>query len=45
LDKGYDYQAVRDRRDALGMTAPIRSRAEEAKALTDLPGYRAPLGG
>jgi putative transposase len=41
LDKGYDYQAVRDFLATLGVTAHIRSRGEEVKALSQLPGYRA----
>ena len=41
LDKGYDYQAVRDFFVALGMVTHIRSRGEEQKAMADLPGYRA----
>lgn len=32
LDKGYDYQEVRDILGEFGLTAPIRSRGEEAKA-------------
>ncbi len=33
LDKGYDYQEVRDTLQEFGFTAHIRSRAEEAKEL------------
>jgi len=33
LDKGYDYDEVRDLAEAFGYTAHIRSRGEEAKAL------------
>ena len=41
LDKGYDYQAVRDFFVARDVVTHIRSRGEEKKAMTDLPGYRA----
>jgi len=33
LDKGYDYDEVRELLRAFGFTAHIRSRGEEAKAL------------
>jgi transposase len=35
LDKGYDYQEVRDILAECGFTAPIRSRGEEAQAIKD----------
>lgn len=41
LDKGYDYQEVRDILVEFGFTAHIRSRGEEAKALTQEAGTRA----
>lgn len=41
LDKGYDYQAVRDFFGALTIVTHIRSRGEEKKAIANLPGYRA----
>ena len=41
LDKGYDYQEVRDTLKAFGFTAHIRSRGEEAKELTAEAGKRA----
>jgi putative transposase len=41
LDKGYDYEAVRDTLDAWGYTAHLRCRGEEVQAKRDLPGYRA----
>ncbi|MCC7060945.1 MAG: transposase, partial [Burkholderiaceae bacterium] len=40
LDKGYDYQEVRDTLAELGFTAHIRSRGEEAKALKTEAGQR-----
>jgi len=33
LDKGYDYDEVRDTLDEFGFTAHIRSRGDEARAL------------
>lgn len=33
MDKGYDYEEVRELTEAFGYTAHIRSRGEEAKAL------------
>ena len=33
LDKGYDYQDVRDTLEAFGFTAHSRSRGEEAQAI------------
>ena len=41
LDKGYDYDAVRETVAAYGYTAHIRSRGEEATAKREIPGYRA----
>jgi putative transposase len=41
LDKGYDYDAVRETVAAYGYTAHIRTRGEEATAKREIPGYRA----
>lgn len=41
LDKGYDYQEVRDILVEFGFTAHIRSRGEEAQELTQEAGKRA----
>ena len=41
LDKGYDYEAVRELLGLYGYTAHIRTRGEEKVAKTDIPGYRA----
>lgn len=41
LDKGYDYQEVRETLDEFGFTAHIRSRGEEAQALKHEAGKRA----
>lgn len=41
LDKGYDYQEVRDTLAEFGFTAHIRSRGEEAKELKREAGKRA----
>jgi putative transposase len=41
LDKGYDYDAVRETLEAWSYTAHIRHRGEEAQATRDIPGYRA----
>lgn len=41
LDKGYDYQEVRDTLREFGFTAHIRARGEEAKALRREAGERA----
>lgn len=41
LDKGYDYQEVRDILTEFGFTAHIRSRGEEAKELAQEAGKRA----
>lgn len=41
LDKGYDYDEVRDLADEFRFTAHIRSRGEEAKAIKKHAGFRA----
>lgn len=41
LDKGYDYDEVRDLLTAFGFTAHIRARGEEAKALKQDAGFKA----
>jgi putative transposase len=41
LDKGYDYQAVRDILEEFGFTAHIRSRGEEAQEIKQEAGKRA----
>jgi len=41
LDKGYDYDEVRDLIAEFGYTAHIRSRGEEAKALKEELGFKA----
>ena len=41
MDKGYDYQEVRDTIKEFGFTAHIRSRGEEAKALKQEAGEKA----
>jgi putative transposase len=41
LDKGYDYEAVRDTLEAWSYTAQIRHRGEERQAKCAIPGYRA----
>jgi putative transposase len=41
LDKGYDYDAVRDTLEEWGYTAHIRRRGEETQAMRGIPGYRA----
>jgi putative transposase len=41
LDKGYDYDAVRETLEAWSSTAHIRRRGEEAQAKREIPGYRA----
>jgi transposase len=41
LDKGYDYQEVRDTLAEFGFTAHIRSRGEEAQELKQEVGKRA----
>jgi hypothetical protein len=46
LDKGYDYDEVRDILGEFGFTAHIRPRGEEAKAIKrEAGGPRAALGG
>ena len=41
LDKGYDYDEVRNLLDEFGFTAHIRARGEEAKALKEAAGFKA----
>jgi putative transposase len=41
LDKGYDFDEVRDLLAEFGFTAHIRARGEEAKALKQEAGYKA----
>ena len=41
LDKGYDYDEVRDLLEKFGFTAHIRARGEEAKALKQAVGCKA----
>ena len=41
LDKGYDYQEVRDLAKEFGFTAHIRSRGEEAKEIKKAAGFKA----
>jgi transposase len=41
MDKGYDYDEVRDLVEAFGFTAPIKARGEEAQALKRKVGYQA----
>jgi putative transposase len=41
LDKGYDYDEVRDLLAEFGFTAHIRARGEEARALKQEAGYKA----
>ena len=41
LDKGYDYDAVRETIAAYGYTAHLRTRGEETTAKHEMPGYRA----
>ena len=41
LDKGYDYEAVRELVDRYGYTAHIRARGEEKADKREIPGYRA----
>jgi putative transposase len=41
LDKGYDYQEVRDTLEEFGFTAHIRSRGEEAREIKREAGKRA----
>jgi transposase len=41
LDKGYDYDAVREIVRNYGYTAHIRTRGDESTAKREIPGYRA----
>lgn len=41
MDKGYDYDEVRELLKEFGFTAHIRARREEAKAIKKEAGYRA----
>jgi putative transposase len=41
LDKGYDYDEVRDLADEFRFTAHIRMRGEEAKAIKKQAGFKA----
>lgn len=41
LDKGYDYDEVRDLLHEFGFTAHIRARSEEARAIKHQAGFRA----
>ena len=41
LDKGYDYDEVRDILKEFGFTAHIRARGEEARAIKRQAGYKA----
>jgi transposase len=41
LDKGYDYDEVRELAEEFGYTAHIRCRGEEAKAIQREAGYKA----
>jgi transposase len=41
MDKGYDYDEVRETVEAYGYTAHIRLVGEEATAKREIPGYRA----
>lgn len=41
LDKGYDYDEVRELLAEFGFTAHIRARGEEAKALKQAAGFKA----
>ena len=41
LDKGYDYDEVRELLDEFGFTAHIRARGEEARALKQEAGFKA----
>lgn len=41
LDKGYDFDEARELLAEFGFTAPIRSRGEEARDLTQAPGAKA----
>lgn len=41
LDKGYDFDDIRELLEAWGYTAHIRTRGEEEKRQRDIPGYQA----
>jgi putative transposase len=41
LDKGYDYDVVRQTLEEWGYTAHIRRRGEEVQAKHEIAGYRA----
>jgi len=41
MDKGYDYEEVRETVREVGFTAPMRSRGEEAQALKRAAGFKA----
>lgn len=41
LDKGYDYDEVREILKEFGFTAHIRARGEEAKAIKERAGFKA----
>jgi transposase len=41
LDKGYDYEGVRETLREFGFTAHIRARGEEAQALKRCAGFKA----
>lgn len=41
LDKGYDFDEVRDTLEEFGFTAHIRSRGEEAQAIKKEAGFKA----
>ena len=41
MDKGYDYDEVRDLADEFGYTAHIRGRGEEAQAIKREAGFKA----
>lgn len=41
LDKGYDYDEVRELLEEFGFTAHIRARGEEAQALRQEAGFKA----
>jgi len=41
LDKGYDFDQVRETVEGYGYTAHLRTRGEEDTAQREIPGYRA----
>ena len=45
MDKGYDYDEVRELLAEFGCTAHIRARGEEAKALKQEAGFKTAVGG